>query len=677
MDLRTVLLIVLSAVAALTIVFYQYFYKDRKKGSLKVLLAALRFVALFSFFLLLVNPQFITNDYFLEKPNLVVLVDDSNSMKEAAQNGIVADIIDQIRTNTDLLDRFSVHQYAFGEKLEDTDSLWYEEKNTDITNALSAVDEIFVNNSSAVVLLTDGNQTLGKDYQYFSPSKNLAVYPVVVGDTTKYQDLSVGFLNTNRYAFLKNKFPVEANIHYSGRVPVSKTVTVTLDGTTVYRERINLTVSNNSHTLSTLLDAKDVGIKSVKVQVEALENEKNPFNNVKETAVEVIDEKTNVVIISDILHPDIGALKKAIESNEQRVVTVAKPNLLPQDLEQADILLLYQPNRSFRNVYEHIAKSGVGHFTIAGTKTDWNFLNQAQEGYTFQNTGQTEDILPVRNNTFGLFSLDDFEVDRYPPLKGNLGDLEFKEDVQFVLFQKIRGLELDIPLFTVLTPEKQRQAILFGENIWRWRAQTFRNDGNFQRFDNFIGKLMLYLSNNSKRSRLDIDYAPIFDNAQSANISAQYFDESYVFDPNATLTMNIQGLDNGFVRESPLVLKGNFYEVDLSDLEAGEYNFTIVVEKENLKRSGRFKILDFNPEKQQFSADYGKLEQLAQRTQGKIYLPKDVGTMIADLSTVDQYRPIQKSRQNVVSLIDFRILLGLIAMALATEWFIRKYNGLI
>ena len=38
---------------------------------------------------------------------------------------------------------------------------------------------------------------------------------------------------------------------------------------------------------------------------------------------------------------------------------------------------------------------------------------------------------------------------------------------------------------------------------------------------------------------------------------------------------------------------------------------------------------------------------------------------------------IQKESKNVIPLIDWKYLLALIVMALASEWFIRKFNGLI
>ena len=676
MDFRTVLLIILAAITALIVVFCQYFYKNPRKGWLKFVLAALRFITLFCALLLLINPKFINRDYFLEKANLIVLVDDSSSIQEAQAETPISPLVEQLTTNDELNERFSIHQYTFGTTLQATDSLNFSQRNTDISNALSTVNEIFVNGTNAVVLVTDGNQTLGRDYEYIGLGSNLSVNPMVVGDTTAYEDISVGLLNSNTYAFLRNQFPVEATILHRGSHPVSKTVSISLDGSRVYQQRLNFDASKNSQTINTLIEAKSVGVKTLKIEVEPLENEKNPFNNSKETAIEVIDEKTNVLIVSDILHPDIGALKKSIEANEQRSVRIAKPNVA-SDLEDADILILYQPNRNFRGIYDYVSKSGKSIFTITGSKTDWNFLNRTQQSFAKENINQTEDIIPILNNAFGVFGLGNFNVDNFPPLRGNLGNIDLLKNGETLLYQQIKGVDLDQPLLAVLTEGKQREAALFGENIWRWRAQTYRNTESFNNFDELMGNLMVYLGSNDQRSRLELDFELVYDNASMARIRASYFDESYQFDPGGSITIAIQGQNNNFNRESPMLLKGNFYEVDLSDLEAGEYQYTVTVSGENLKRSGSFKILDFNPEKQLISSNHSKLQRLAEKTNGKLYFPDKLDELVDELSTSQRYLPIQKSQQNVVSLIDFRILLGLIVLALALEWFIRKYNGLI
>ena len=237
MEIRTVLLIVLAAIAALTLVFYQYFYKNPRKGGLKAILAFLRFIALFGGLLLLVNPKITKRDYTLEKSNLIVLMDDSESMQESLTGVEAPGILDRITHDPGLEDRFNIQSYAFGATIKSLDTITFNQKNTNISNALETVDEIHVGDNSAVVLMTDGNQTLGREYNYANLSENITVYPVVVGDTTAFEDISIGLLNTNSYAFLRNKFPIETTILYRGSKSVSKMVTVNLDGRTISRIR--------------------------------------------------------------------------------------------------------------------------------------------------------------------------------------------------------------------------------------------------------------------------------------------------------------------------------------------------------------------------------------------------------------------------------------------------------
>jgi hypothetical protein len=677
MELSTVLLIVLAVAAALALVYFQYYHKDPRKGSLKFILAALRFVTLFCGLLLLVNPKFVNRDYFIEKANLILLVDHSESMQGASSEGEIYQAIQQIKQGEAINERFAVHQYGFGDIVSVTDSIRFDQGNTDLSKALTTVNDVFVNGNNVIALFSDGNQTLGKDFEYINLKNNLTVNPVVVGDTTQYEDIAVGFINVNKYAFLRNTFPIETSVRYQGNSSASSTISIYLDGSRVHQERIELSAQNNSRTIKTLVEAKSVGVKTIKIEIRPLDSERNVTNNSKETAIEVIDEKTKIAIVSDILHPDIGALKKSIESNEQRSVILLKPDATPSELEEIGLFILYQPNRNFKTIYDYLEKYGGNYLTIVGTKTDWNFVNASQNSFTVSGSRQQEDVLPVLNNAFGMFGLGEFSVDDFPPLQGTLGEIELNKESETLMYQQLQGVNLDKPLFTILTERNKKEAILFGEDIWRWRAQTYRNEQNFKKFDDFIGNLMIYLVSNKQRNRLELDYELVFDNANMAKIRASYFDESYQFNANASISIKIEGEDNDFTRVSPLLLKGGFYEIDLSNLEAGSYKFTVKVEDENLNRSGTFRILDFNPEKQLISANYKKMGRLASKSNGHLYFLNNLDDLQSELTTSGKFLPVQKTKENVVSLIDFRILLGLIALSLTSEWFIRKYNGLI
>ncbi len=678
MELRTVLLILLAVVVALAVVFYQYFYKNSKRNPLRISLAILRFVALFCGLLLLINPKFIKKELFIEKAQLFLLIDDSASMRQTASSAAIAEQVSQFHNVKSLKQRFDIQRYTFGTSLHATDAIQFDKKQTDIASALSSISGIRSNaNSRVVVLFTDGNTTLGKDYEHLQLEDNTVIYPIIAGDTTAYEDIMIERVTTNPYVFLKNKFPLETTIAYRGDQSVSKMATISLNGTPIHRQRLALNAVKNSETFRITVKAETAGFKTLTVAVAPLENEQNTENNHKTAAIEVIDEKTRVAIITDFLHPDISALKKVIAANKRRTVQLLKPTTPIRTLEEADLLVLYQPNRSFKKVYDYIVRTNTSYLTITGPKTDWAFLNTAQQSFHKESQNQTETIRPVLNEAFSVFGLGDFTVKDFPPLDSDLGTITLKKEAQTLLYQQIRGVDLQTPLLTVFTEGKQREALLLGENIWKWRAQTYRQNQNFQAFDHCIGQLVTYLSGNASRSRLEVDFNRVFNYSDKAQIRASYFDKSYQFNPNANLYITLSGRDNTLSKKLPMRLQNTYYKVSLDDLKAGEYQFTVAVQGENLKRSGSFKILDFNPEAQQQPANYHKLKRLADRTGGQLYFPDAVAALQEKLLFADRYRPVQRSRENSVPLIDFLIVLGVLISALTLEWCIKKYNGLL
>lgn len=674
MQTSTVLLIILAAMVALVLVLFQYYYKAKKRGKLGPSLSFLRFIGLFGLFLLLINPKFSKNEYTLEKANLIILTDNSSSVAESKSS--IDHVLKEIRTNTALTDKFKVEYYNFGNSIHQTDSLSFLEKNTNLSRAIKSIDEIYANTNAAVVILSDGNNTIGEDYVFTGGNSKFSNYPIVIGDTTQYEDIRIDQINSNKYAFLKNKYPLEMYVSYEGNQVVSSMLSITMNGKNVYRKNIKLSSNNNSKTINTLIDANSVGVKNLLISLTPLSNERNIQNNKRNVVVEVIDEKTNITIISSIMHPDIGALRKSIESNEQRSVSIKKPTVSLKELDDVDVLILYQPNPSFTSIYNYLKQKKASVFTIGGTKTNWNSINKAFRKYNIEEGYPTQEVFGIINPSFTKFDITNFSLDDFPPLSSNAGPIVIPTDGETLIQMKIQGRTMQSPLLYAFEIDEYREVILMGENIWKWRMQSFRNNQNFQNFDDFIGKLMLYLSSNKGKNRLDVDYESVYEGSSDVKIKASYFDEAFVFDVNASLLLKLKNTKNGSSKEIPLLLKNNFYEADLTDIPPGEYTFTVIVEQENRSKSGSFTILDFDVEKQFLSANYKKLGQLASATNGKLYFPEKTDSLLQNLLNDNRFVPTQKGTKNVVSLIDFRMLLAIIIAALAAEWFIRKYNGL-
>ncbi len=654
-----------------------YGYKSKQKASLRWIFGILRFITLFSILILIINPKFKSETYTIEKPKLPVLLDNSSSIGELEQKENVLELLQKLKENKKLNDKFDISYFSFGSDFRENDSLSFDEKNTNISKALTSTNELFNNQTAPTLLITDGNQTLGNDYEFSSATFKNQIYPVIMGDSIKYTDLKIEQLNTNRYAFLKNQFPVEVILNYSGSALVNSEFIVTQGASTLYRTNVSFSENETSKTLNFTLSANSVGLQKYTAQILPLTDEKNKTNNNKQFAVEVIDQATNVLVVSKLSHPDLGALKKAITSNEQRTVSFKKPLEAISVLNDYQLVIIYQPDRNFASVISEMEKLKKNSWIISGLQTDWYFLNAAQKNFNKKSSNQSDDIQAKLNTNYGTFAVDDIGFNNFPPLHTSFGNLSINVPHETMLEQTVNGFSTGNPLFVTMEINGKRDAIWDGEGFWRWRASSFVDTESFQSFDDFIGNIVQYLASNKRRSRLEVASETFYYNNNPIKVSAQYFDKNYVFDNRASLNISVKNQETEKRTVFPMLLRNNYYEVDLNSLPAGEYNYAVSVENEAVSNSGNFTILDFNVEQQFLNADVSKLRRVAQNTNGKAYFTTESGALIQALIENTNFQNIERSEQKVVPLIDWKYLLALIVLALAAEWFIRKYNGLI
>ncbi|AXT55476.1 VWA domain-containing protein [Aquimarina sp. AD1] len=676
MQIQNIGLIIAAGVIAIVIALFQYMYKAKNRNKKNLFFAFLRFLSIFALLILLINPTFRKNTYYIEKPTLVFAVDNSSSIKHLKQDEQVSQFIGRIKDNPELKERFDVKYYSFSDVLKDSLGLTFDEKQTNISEALESLDQIYKNTNAPTVLITDGNQTYGRDYQFSSVNYKQQVYPIVIGDTTVVTDTKIQQLNVNKYAYLKNKFPVEVILTYSGTGNINTSFEIRSGKNIVYSKPVSFSEENNSTVINFTLPASSAGVLKYSARLAPIENEKNVINNKKDFAVEVIDQKTNVLLISDLTHPDLGAIKKSIESNERRSLTISRPSEV-KDIEEYQLIILYQPNARFRAVYEKIKTARKNYFTITGSKTDWVFLNKSQNVYRQEITRQTEYYLPRFNPNYGTFLLEDIGFNDYPPLIGTFGEIHMKSSYDVLLQRNIGNIKTGEPLLATIEDNGVREAILFGEGIWRWRAQSYLDNKSFESFDDFFGRLVQYLASNKQKSRLNTISESFYYGNSSIKVKAEYFTKNYEFDRRGNLNIVVKNKDTEASQTIPMLLKNSSYEADLSSFASGNYEYTVVVVGENISRSGSFSILDYDVEQQLLNADVTKLRQVATNTKGTAYFMNQIDGLVSDLIEDQRYQAIQKSKENIVSLIDWTYLLMIIILLLSIEWFMRKYNGLI
>jgi hypothetical protein len=675
MTTTTILLIILSLVVAGGLSFYQYLYNAKNKSKVNLFLAFVRFASLFFILLLLINPIITKNSLEIVKTPLAVVVDNSSSVTFLDANEKALELYKKISSNTAIQDKFNVQSYQFDTDFEPSSTFNFKGTQTNLEVIAKNLKSINRNVIFPTVIITDGNQTSGNDYVYSFDVTN-KVYPVILGDTTKFFDLKINQLNVNKYAFYKNKFPVEVFLQYSGTKNVLANFTITQGSSVVSKQNILFSTSKKTATINVLLPANKVGLQVFKASITSGEKEKNIFNNTKNFAVEVIDQKTNVAIVSAINHPDIAALKRAIETNAQRKVTIVKLKDI-KSLQDFNVLILYQPNGEFKSVFDTAKLAGINTFIVTGNNTDFNFLNQNQSSLSFKMSGQKEDYLSVFSSQFNLFATDNIGFENFPPLQNPFGTVTANGNVSVLLSSKIRNIETNAPLLAFTENQGKRTAFLLGENSWKWRLQSHIDNQSFEKFDIFIDKIIQFLASNNSKKSLVVVHESFYNSGEAIEISAQYFNKNYEFDEKARLTIAVTNTKTKQTKNYDLLKGNNSYIVNLDGLSAGSYNFSVKELNSKTTYSSHFEILDFDIEKQFVNPDVEKLSQLALQTQGKEYYPNQADALIKSLLENEEYKSIQKNNMTKMPLIDWVWLLVLISILLATEWFVRKYNGLL
>jgi len=670
-----IIYIILIAIVALGIATFQYFYKAKRSDNKRFLFAFLRFLSLFLLGVLLLNPTFKQTTITNSKPSLVVAIDNSNSISLLKQDQKVKVFLKELK-EAQLSDKFQIDYYSFGNKVQQfSDSIQFTEKQTNIATVFSTLKEIYSDTQAPTILLTDGNQTYGHDYVTTSLTYKQPIYPVVLGDSVLKTDLKIAHVQHNKYAFIKNEFPIEITVNYLGEVFVNKKLTVYSGNTKVYVKTLDFSKGNNTHVVSFTIPASYVGKHKYKATIETSTDEENVLNNTRNFSVDVIDERTNVLLISDILHPDLGAFKKAIETNEQRKVTLMKSGDVI-DYNKYQLLILYQPTSKFKNVYKQIEIFQKNYLTITGLQTDWDFLNSVSENYKNQVIDQSEEYLGRYNPSFNLFQNEELNITSFPPLLGYYGNVQLKNKGTVFLHQTINKVSTETPLLAFFETNSRREGVLFGEGIWKWRAQSYMNTQDFEVFDAFIGKSVQYLASSVKKQRLVIDASEEFLLGE-VKIYAQYFDENYVSDSNETITCKLIHQETKKEYSFEFLYKNNGYELGLSHLPYGNYQYTIRTKNKGLVKQGAFEILDFNIEAQFINPDVTKLYQLATNSNTKLQYIASYKQLFTVLKEDENFKTIQRSTVNQLPIINWKYLLGILLLLLTFEWFLRKYNGLI
>lgn len=653
--------------------------------SLKYSLIALRFSGLALIGLLLLGILFHSVAFRKEKPLFVTIIDESSSMKNYADSSQVANSIEQIRTNirSKFGDKFEFSDYNLtGQSITDS-TVRFQDKNTDLSTTLNEIREKYnKRNLGGILFISDGNFNEGQNPIYTAEKLDLTpVFTIGVGDTIRKKDVLIRNVISNDFAFLGNKFPIDVDIESNKISAGQATVTISEKGKVIGSKQINFTDQDFelAH-LTFTLDAKSVGFHEYTVSVSQMPNEYSYSNNIKSVYVEVLDSRSKILLTSGAPHPDLGAIKSALSTDQNIEVTAKLMKDLPQNLSAYDLIVWHEPGvgTSAAQV-KRLEDSGKPIWYFVGPNTRSEVVNQLNIGITTRTNSSFDDTRATYNSSFSTFEVSD-EIKEafsyFPPLRTRYGNMKIGSDVNTFAFQRLGNVQKKEPLIYFSTKNKKKICVTYGEGIWRWRMAEYAKNQTNKTFNDLVNKIAQYLIVKQNASALRVNLPKQFLENNEVNLTAEFYNDAMQLVTTPKIVYELVDSE-GKKRNFDFSPRGNQYYLNIGSLEPGNYTWiaSTNVNGKKYSKTGAFVVRKVELESLDTRANHNVLYQMAEISNGKFMTLAQSQSMLQEIEQRDDIVSISYESSEYKDLIDYKWLFFLIVLLFGVEWFLRRYNG--
>ena len=618
-----------------------------------VALSLLRFVTVSLIAFLLMAPLVKRNVTTHEKPIIVLAQDASESMPPIATD--YAKLLDD--------NRFEVVSDTFGGK------------STDIAAELTSISQRYAGrNLGAIVLASDGIFNQGQNPAIAAQQLSVPIYALALGDTTHHPDAAIAHTRCNRMAYLGNQFPIDVTVRAIGLKGRRAMLSVSRAGQRLWSEELRYDDNDALLTSNILLTADKTGLQLYTLTLSLCEGESSAANNSRSIAVEVLDGRQKIVIAAAAPHPDVSALRQAIEQNQNYEVAILEPAKLQRSvLKDYDLLICHNLPSDQQNLPSDI--KDVPTLYIVGTQTNLGRFNALRTGIdVVARNRKNEEVGALRNDAFALFALDDDcsrRLAQLPPLTAPFGNYRLSAGVQPLFYAKVGNVATDRPLIAFSQQEGLRHSFVIGEGLWRWRLHDYLNNGNHNDFDQLIEKMVVFTSIRDNKERFHITHESIYREGDEVVLRAQFYNDNY--EPVADFGSWTLSLRDSAGHITQHEAAGSQLTLP-SSLGPGQYGYTAALNRggKQYEAKGSFVIERLNLEQLSLVADHALLSTIAQTTGGALLSADSLDRLPEILAARDDIKTTIYSHISYTELLNLPWLFILLVILLGTEWALRK-----
>lgn len=650
------------------------------------LVCGLRFLMLSIALFLLLSPILRYIKRTEERPTIVFLQDNSASQKFAFKK---IDSISYKQSINKLLQElqqdYNIKTYSFGGQLNDSLPFNYNEKGTDISNALEVIMSAYESqNLSGIILASDGIYNKGispLSLQY--PFKG-SIYTIGVGDTTIQKDALVARLFANKVVYLGDQFVIRADVSAHACRGNNFTITVFNHNSNriVATQSFNAKDDKASKSIELILDAKSSGIQHFSISISKVEGEINTVNNMQDVYVEVMDSKEKILLLANAPHPDIFAIKEALTKNKNYKVEVATAKDFKGQVNDYNLIVLHNiPSASFNasNIIEQASKLGISLWYIVGAQTAIPLFNKVQNCLQIQAGHYTQnEVQASLNSDFSFFTTNTSQsLKSLPPLASPFGNYTPGPATQTLMKQQIGNVSTNYPLWIMQQNSQAKIGVIAGEGLWRWRLYNYNQQKNYNLTDEYIIKTAQYLAVKQDKRPFRTNLSKtVYEENELIVLDAELYNENKELINTPDITVSL--LDEKNAKQTFTMNKeSNSYSLNMGNLAAGSYTYQANTSWNGKTHhsSGNFKVVALNIEEVNTTADFGMLNSLAKSYQGEFLYPHEIGTLKGKIKKNSNIKTVLRTNIQSEPLINWKWVFALLASLLAAEWFIRKRSG--
>ena len=677
----------------------------------RIVLISLRSIGLFFLSLLIGEPLLSIITHSIDQPIVAVFVDNSQSMAIKDKAGRRDETLRSILRSSvwqQIGKDGKVDYSLFNGKVRNLstiseDSLTLNGEATDIAEALKSIKRTSASsNLQAVVLITDGNSTVGMNPLYEAEELGVPVFTIGVGDTSEQKDILIRKVLTNEITYVGTKVPVHVMVHSAGFGGEHVQVSLRRSATILDEKSLVLEPCTRDYLVPLTFIPEKEGTQKYEAEISQLPGELASQNNRMSFFTKVLKSKLHVTLIAGSPSQDVACIQDILTNDKNIEVKtfIERENgrfyegeLTAQGLADIDCLVLvgFPTSRSSSQSSQVVLDAEKPLLTLLSRTMNFDKLQtldpilpfsagsvDGNELQVFANIPERQRNNPILKIGNAANSLDVWS--KLPPVFQPKGIFRAKVESEILATVRFQSVLLNDPFIIIRNVNRKKSVSVLGYGLWRWSMLSSSGSGTEKVLEGFLGNTIRWLTTQEDARRIVVQPSKhIFTTQDAVEFTAQVYDDSFQPLDDAQIEVRVQRGNE----MSPLVLNplnSGQYQGVYDRLSEGEYKFAATVKINSTligEDQGTFSVGGFNAEYLETRMNMPLLQQIAAQTGGQYYESNEISSLLHDVTSLPNFKPRDVSKSAEIEIWNSRWMLALVIFVFALEWFLRKRNGML